>query len=161
MSEDFVTRKKYRGRPRRDRLSDDLLEDIVSETEVSETAVSEVEPAETLPETDEEDEEAGGVSPEKLPLTRAATRSALDLEEWGEPAARKVEQDTEETIRVDLEVEEGIDDPVRMYLREIGKVSLLTAEDERRLARQMEEGDHIQRLENAFQDEYGRRPSGV
>ena len=32
-------------------------------------------------------------------------------------------------------------DPVRMYLREIGKVALLTAEEEVTLARQMEEGD--------------------
>ena len=32
-------------------------------------------------------------------------------------------------------------DPVRMYLREIGKVALLTAEEEVSLARQMEEGD--------------------
>ncbi|MDR1378302.1 MAG: RNA polymerase sigma factor RpoD [Synergistaceae bacterium] len=32
-------------------------------------------------------------------------------------------------------------DPVRMYLREIGKVSLLTAEEEVTLAKQMEEGD--------------------
>jgi RNA polymerase primary sigma factor len=32
-------------------------------------------------------------------------------------------------------------DPVRMYLREIGKVALLTAEEEVTLAKQMEEGD--------------------
>ena len=37
----------------------------------------------------------------------------------------------------------GIDDPVRMYLREIGKVPLLTAQDEKRLARAMEERDHV------------------
>ena len=37
----------------------------------------------------------------------------------------------------------GIDDPVRMYLREIGKVPLLTAQDEKRLARAMEERDHL------------------
>ena len=35
---------------------------------------------------------------------------------------------------------EGIVDPVRMYLREIGRVGLLSGEDERRLARKMEEG---------------------
>lgn len=34
----------------------------------------------------------------------------------------------------------NIDDPVRMYLKEIGKVDLLTAEDEVRLAKGMEEG---------------------
>ncbi len=35
----------------------------------------------------------------------------------------------------------GIDDPVRMYLKEIGKVSLLSAENEVALAKRMEEGD--------------------
>jgi RNA polymerase primary sigma factor len=38
------------------------------------------------------------------------------------------------------------DDPVRMYLREIGQVSLLTAEDEVRLAQAIEEADEAQEL---------------
>lgn len=35
----------------------------------------------------------------------------------------------------------GVDDPVRMYLKEIGKVALLTAEEERELAMAIEQGD--------------------
>jgi RNA polymerase primary sigma factor len=40
----------------------------------------------------------------------------------------------------DLEVEASLDDPVRMYLREIGRVPLLSAEEEVRLAQRMERG---------------------
>jgi len=45
----------------------------------------------------------------------------------------------------DLSVPEGIaiDDPVRMYLKEIGKVALLSAEEEISLAKRMEGGDEI------------------
>ena len=51
--------------------------------------------------------------------------------------------DDEEEIeldKIDLSVPEGvsIEDPVRMYLKEIGKVSLLTADEEIELAKRME-----------------------
>ncbi|MGE5612836.1 MAG: RNA polymerase sigma factor RpoD [Bacillota bacterium] len=51
-------------------------------------------------------------------------------------------QNVEEEL--DLTLPEGIsiDDPVRMYLKEIGKVPLLTADEEIELARRMEKGDN-------------------
>jgi len=53
---------------------------------------------------------------------------------------------------------EIIDDPVRMYLREIGQVSLLKAADERVLARLMEDDKHIKRLEDELTSPEGRAP---
>ena len=58
-----------------------------------------------------------------------------------------------EEVEIDLTVPEGIslDDPVRMYLKEIGHVPLLTAEEEVELAQRMEAGDEEarHRLEEA------------
>ena len=54
--------------------------------------------------------------------------------------------DDEEEVeldKIDLSVPEGvsIEDPVRMYLKDIGKVPLLSAEEEIELAKKMEQGD--------------------
>ena len=52
--------------------------------------------------------------------------------------------DEEEEIEtIDLSIPEGIsiEDPVRMYLKEIGKVPLLSADEENDLAKRMETGD--------------------
>ena len=56
---------------------------------------------------------------------------------------------------------EGVDDPVRMYLREIGRVFLLSAADEKHLSRQMEEGNWIHDIEEEFAEIHHRVPTAL
>jgi RNA polymerase primary sigma factor len=53
------------------------------------------------------------------------------------------DDDDDDESELDLSIPQGvgIDDPVRMYLKEIGKVDLLTAEQEVSLSKRMEQGD--------------------
>ena len=68
------------------------------------------------------------------------------------------EREAERSWRQGIESTEMIDDPIRMYLREIGGVSLLKAAEERVLARQMEAQKHIEGIEKELTSPDGRPP---
>ena len=79
----------------------------------------------------------------KVDVIRMGTEDELDPDLFIE---EELELDEEEEIdmeHLDLSVPEGVslEDPVRMYLKEIGKIPLLGMEDEVELAKKMELGD--------------------
>ena len=126
---------------------------------------------ELLPDEELEDESESGVpgvphaphleNDEEIPVEDIIEPSQL----WREVEPLEVEK-IESPADLDLEIaleglgeQEVVDDPVRMYLHEIGKVHLLTAEDEKALAKKMEEGNRISEISQEWLRRYGRLPS--
>ena len=83
---------------------------------------------------------------------------------WSEPNASEIEkQEHLETLETETleQFEEEVDDPVRMYLHEIGRVHLLTAQDEKVLARKIEDGRRIAETKAYWLEQHGSQPSAT
>ena len=85
----------------------------------------------------------------------AVSAVARDLEtsearedRWAEGPVDEIKEESEEPDwEAEVESRQVLEDPLRMYLREIGRGALLTAREERELARQMEGEQHLLGLE--------------
>ncbi len=81
-----------------------------------------------------------------------------------EPAALRPDNKLPLPSAIAAEVPEFYDDPIHLYLREIGKVALLTAKEERSLAGKVEDGRYLERLEKFYManpEQYDREISVI
>jgi RNA polymerase primary sigma factor len=106
----------------------------------------------SFPEVETEDEIARPVLP-------WPDEESADLEEdWGD----KTDEVVKSAPALEIEPwEQQVDDPVLMYLHEIGRVSLLTAKDEKLLASKLEEAKYLAKIELLLSQQPGRYSPAV
>jgi RNA polymerase primary sigma factor len=96
----------------------------------------------------------------------------LTPENYGEKEISSTEELADEYKAKDLKLKAPIDfseggkqdiadDPIRLYLHEIGRVSLLTARDERDLAKKVEVAKRLRQIKRAHPQETGASPSAL
>ncbi len=84
----------------------------------------------------------------------------MDLEHYKEPEEFTSESDGERGISSTEELDVA-NDPTRLYLHEISKVSLLTARDERDLAKKVEVAKRLRQIKRGHPQENGEPPSAI
>lgn len=121
---------------------DDILADDIDALDVQE-------PAEPEDETDDEDDDDLDEEDDRIDEKDSYTKSFI-LENFNDGSGpmdtmANIDEDVEHAVHRPSVLgtdkgETSSDDPIRLYLREIGKETLLTAEEEVELSKQMEEG---------------------
>jgi RNA polymerase primary sigma factor len=94
----------------------------------------------------------------ELLFTEVEAAPEFAEEEWLEKPEAEEEKPLIE-LEVELAEHEAIDDPVRMYLHEIGKYPLLNAKLERELASKIEPYKYIENIKYSFKNHLNRFPS--
>lgn len=119
-----------------------------------------LEPADLVGEFEEDvDEEGTGETSSEGDTEAAAELTDEEpLGEWADDGAAELVHKPPKTGRGESE---STEDSVRMYLKEIGRVTLLTAEGERELARRIEEGRFLENVESSLAKTLGRPPLAV
>jgi len=123
-------------------------EDKPANTALAEADIFEVEP--TAADLEEIPEETAG--PEDPWQERPSKIDNNEAEIEVEAKLSNVEP------HVELENQEIIYDPVRLYLYEIGRVHLLTAINEKYIAKKIEQGKHINNIKTGWLKQYGCQP---
>ena len=132
--------------------SDDLLKGLVEQSASAEDLIRLSRSREDGFDTSEESSREG----EAARRLRTDSRSEASEEEEEERGNRAKRAGASRKWTQDVGTAEIIDDPVRMYLREIGRVSLLAATEERSLARQLESWKYVQRVEDELASAQGQ-----
>ncbi|MBT5627437.1 MAG: RNA polymerase sigma factor RpoD [Chloroflexi bacterium] len=105
-----------------------------------------------------DDDDTGDRAGTAVLRSTVVASSASELETWG---SKQSEGFAALNFNPAVEDSEISDDPVRMYLREIGRVGLLTAQDERFLARGMEVANRLSSIQAEMAAETGRMPTAA
>jgi RNA polymerase primary sigma factor len=105
-----------------------------------------------------DDDDTGDRAAPAVLRSSAVASNVSELETWG---SKQSEGFAALTFNQSVEDSEISDDPVRMYLREIGRVGLLTAQDERFLARGMEISQRLSDIQAEMAAQTGRLPTAA
>jgi RNA polymerase primary sigma factor len=131
----LIAKAKKKGFLTYEEINESLPDDAVSAKQLEKVLGALDELGITL--VDENDAEAQGLSKADEDFEEDA-EPAREEEEGGEPEAESEEDELVEKEFVDSEASHRIDDPIRMYLTQMGQIPLLTRKDEIALARKIE-----------------------
>ncbi len=102
-------------------------------------------------EDEDEEDEDDDTSVVELGMSRPLPRDDDDdIDDDSPPSLEDLKAKAARQWEKEIGTVEVIDDPVRMYLREIGRVDLLKAPQERELARKFEAKRYVERLDEEF-----------